>query len=141
MYERPILTKARSPNSFLVFMYLTKALEFQGPWLFMLYLATTVLLSLMSSPVTSVFRCRCTCTPPQALFEAGMFGQETVLHPDCFPTVQENTVRGLPSMTSALEGGGGGVGEKWTRVVISCVIMYVTRGGGGQKIRNFHGRH
>ena len=48
-------------------------------------------------------------------------------------------VRGLPSMTSALEGGRGVVG-KWTRVLISCVTMYVT-GGGGQKIRNFHGRH
>ena len=49
------------------------------------------------------------------------------------------SIRGLPSMTSALEGGG--VVEKWTRVLISCVIMYVTRGGGGKKIRNFHGRH
>ena len=31
-------------------------------------------------------------------------------------------------MTSALEGREGVV-EKWTRVLISCVIMYVTRGG------------
>ena len=45
------------------------------------------------------------------------------------------SIGGLPSMTFALEG----VVEKWTRVLISCVIMYVT--GGGQKIRNFHGRH
>ena len=50
------------------------------------------------------------------------------------------SLRGLPIMTYALEGGRGIV-EKWTRVLISCVIMYVTRGGGGQKIRNFHGRH
>ena len=35
-------------------------------------------------------------------------------------------------MTSALEGGRGVV-EKWTRVPISCVIMYVTRGGEGVK--------
>ena len=35
-------------------------------------------------------------------------------------------------MTSALEGGEGVV-EKWTRVLISCVIMYVTRGGEGVK--------
>ena len=41
-------------------------------------------------------------------------------------------LRGLPSMTSALEGGEGVV-EKWTRVLISCVIMYVTRGGEGVK--------
>ena len=27
-------------------------------------------------------------------------------------------------MTSALEGGERGVVEKWTRVLISCVIMY-----------------
>ena len=33
-------------------------------------------------------------------------------------------------MTSALEGGRGVV-EKWTTVLISCVIMYVTRGEGG----------
>ena len=32
-------------------------------------------------------------------------------------------------MTSALEGGRGVV-KKWTRVLISCVIMYVTRGAG-----------
>ena len=37
-------------------------------------------------------------------------------------------------MTSALEG----VVEKWTRVLISCVIMYVTRGGEGvKKFENF----
>ena len=41
-------------------------------------------------------------------------------------------LRGLPSMTSALEGGRGVV-EKWTRVLISCVIMYVTRGEEGVK--------
>ena len=39
-------------------------------------------------------------------------------------------------MTSALEGGRGVV-EKWTRVLISCVIMYVIRGGGGQKFEIF----
>ena len=36
-------------------------------------------------------------------------------------------------MTSALEG----VVEKWTRVLISCVIMYVTRGGGVKKFEIF----
>ena len=41
-------------------------------------------------------------------------------------------LRGLPSMTSALEGGRGVV-EKLTRVLISCVIMYVTRG----KVKKF----
>ena len=39
-------------------------------------------------------------------------------------------------MTSALEGGEGVV-EKWTRVLISCVIMYVTRGGRGSKNSKF----
>ena len=34
-------------------------------------------------------------------------------------------------MTSALEGGRGVV-EEWTRVLISCVIMYVTRGRGSK---------
>ena len=29
--------------------------------------------------------------------------------------------------------GGEGVVEEWTRVLISCVIMYVTRGGEGVK--------
>ena len=52
----------------------------------------------------------------------------------------EEEIRGLPSMTSTLEGGRGVV-EEWTRVLISCVIMYVTRGGGGKKIRNFHEHH
>ena len=42
-----------------------------------------------------------------------------------------HAIRGLPSMTSALEGGRGVV-EKWTRVLISCVIMYVTGGGKGE---------
>ena len=41
-------------------------------------------------------------------------------------------LRGLPSMTSALEGGRGVV-KKWTRVLISCVILYVTRRGGVKK--------
>ena len=41
-------------------------------------------------------------------------------------------IRGLPPMTSALEGVRGVV-EKWTRVPISCVIMYVTSGGEGVK--------
>ena len=27
--------------------------------------------------------------------------------------------------------------EKWTTVLISCVIMYVTRGGGAKKSENF----
>ena len=35
-------------------------------------------------------------------------------------------------MTSALEGGRGVV-KKWTRVLISCVILYVTRRGGVKK--------
>ena len=39
-------------------------------------------------------------------------------------------------MTSALEGGEGVV-EKWTRVLISCVIMYVTRGEGVKKFEIF----
>ena len=39
-------------------------------------------------------------------------------------------------MTSALEGGRGVV-EKWTRVLISCVIMYVTRGEGVKKSEIF----
>ena len=39
-------------------------------------------------------------------------------------------------MTSALEGGRGVV-EKWTRVLISCVIMYVTGGEGVQKSEIF----
>ena len=39
-------------------------------------------------------------------------------------------------MTSALEGGRGVV-EKWTRVLISCVIMYVTRGEGVKKFEIF----
>ena len=34
-------------------------------------------------------------------------------------------------MTSVLEGGRGVV-KKWTRVLISCGIMYVTRGDGAQ---------
>ena len=45
-------------------------------------------------------------------------------------------IRGLPSMTSALEGGEGVV-KKWTRVLISCVIMYVTRGEGVKKFEIF----
>ena len=45
-------------------------------------------------------------------------------------------VRGLPSMTSALEGGEGVV-AKWTRVLISWVIMYVTRGEGVKKFEIF----
>ena len=47
-----------------------------------------------------------------------------------------SSIRGLPSMTSALEGGRGVV-EKWTRVLISCVIMYVTRGEGVKKFQIF----
>ena len=39
-------------------------------------------------------------------------------------------------MTSALEGGRGVV-EKWTRVLISCVIMFVTRGEGIKKFEIF----
>ena len=39
-------------------------------------------------------------------------------------------------MMSALEGGTGVV-EKWTRVLISCVIMYVTRGEGVKKFEIF----
>ena len=33
--------------------------------------------------------------------------------------------------------GGEGVVEKWTRVLISCVIMYVTRGEGVKKSEIF----
>ena len=39
-------------------------------------------------------------------------------------------------MTSTLEGGRGVV-EEWTRVLISCVIMYVTRGEGVKKFEIF----
>ena len=39
-------------------------------------------------------------------------------------------------MTSALEGVRGVV-KKWTRVLISCVIMYVTRGEGVKKFEIF----
>ena len=39
-------------------------------------------------------------------------------------------------MTSALEGGRG-VEEEWTRVLISCVIMYVTGGEGVKKSEIF----
>ena len=50
--------------------------------------------------------------------------------------VVDDPLRGLPSMTSALEGGRGVV-EKWTTVLISCVIIYVPRKGEGVKIPKF----
>ena len=42
-----------------------------------------------------------------------------------------------PSINDDRARGGEGVVKEWTRVLISCVIMYVTRGGGVKKSEIF----
>ena len=52
----------------------------------------------------------------------------------------KSPLRGLPSMTSALEGGEG-VSRKVDKSTDKLRDHVCDKGGRGQKIRNFHGRH